>query len=69
VATTQLDFGRLRKLLLCAGFVNVTTSNFPESRFCSREQVAEIDRHPQESLLVECIKRPSALWAAHHQGV
>ncbi len=50
------DFGRLRKLLLLAGFVDIKKYEFPESGFCTCEEVEEIDRHPDESLFVECIK-------------
>jgi predicted SAM-dependent methyltransferase len=50
------DFGRMRKQLLLTGFVDVQQHDFPESTFCTRGEVEEIDRHPDESLFVECVK-------------
>jgi predicted SAM-dependent methyltransferase len=50
------DFARLSKLVRLAGFVDIKKQDFPQSNFCTREEVAEIDRHPDESLFVECVK-------------
>jgi len=50
------DVGRLRDLLAQAGFTRFYEAPFPESSFCSPAEVIEIDRHPDESLFVECQK-------------
>jgi predicted SAM-dependent methyltransferase len=52
------DFGRLKNLLVKAGFADVAQGGFPRSRFCTPAEVVEIDRHPEESLFVECLKPP-----------
>jgi predicted SAM-dependent methyltransferase len=51
------DMGRLRDLLAQAGFASFSVPQFPHSSFCSAAEVIEIDRHPDESLFLECKKR------------
>ena len=50
------DFERLCKLLRRAGFTHIESCQFPYSSFLNKTEVFEIDRHPEESLFVECIK-------------
>jgi predicted SAM-dependent methyltransferase len=50
------DFGRLGKLLSMVGFIHIQACQFPCSNFLNEAEVFEIDRHPEESLFVECIK-------------
>jgi predicted SAM-dependent methyltransferase len=51
------DIERLRRLLAQAGFTSFYEAQFPESCFCSAAEVIEIDRHPDESLFIECKKK------------
>jgi hypothetical protein len=54
------DFERLRGLLAGVGFKDLQQPPFPQSGFCSLAEVIEIDRHPDESLFIEC-QKPSTL--------
>lgn len=49
------NFGRLRSLLLRAGFSNVQRWDSLQSHFLSPEEIRAIDLHPDESLFVECV--------------
>jgi len=50
------NFSRLQRLLLHAGFSGMEQPPLPHSAFLSENEVREIDRHPDESLFVECVK-------------
>jgi len=50
------DIRRLRDLLDQAGFTSFSEPPFPQSSFCSAAEVIEIDRHPDQSLFIECRK-------------
>jgi glycosyltransferase involved in cell wall biosynthesis/predicted SAM-dependent methyltransferase len=50
------NFARLRRLLVTGAFLDVRQLPFPKSDFLSEQEAAEIDRHWEESLFVECTK-------------
>jgi predicted SAM-dependent methyltransferase len=52
------DYERLKSILQNMGFIGLKKLDYLSSGFLTREELKEIDRSPEKSLFVECVKPP-----------